>query len=141
MLPLKTRSAPVPEAELVATFCSRHGLQEETLVKTAWTHLMRVYFGCNSATFKSFTLQHQKASFVSQTMAGFEQEVHLGTGTLIEDLKTVEIGSKASMNVSERGCYLLAEAQVDGEPLLSVLYENAIVPQDILATIVQVGNS
>lgn len=139
MLPLRTGSAPVTGAHLVRAFCSHHGLQQETIIKVVWTHLMRVYFDCSGVTFRLITFEHGGASLVSQAIPGSEHKVHLGNGVLIGSLKAIETETRASRAASRSACYLQAEAQVDGDPLLSVICAEAIVPQDVFAAIIQVG--
>lgn len=139
MLPLTTGSATVSGANLVKSFCSHHELQHETIIKAVWTHLMRVYFDCNSVTFSLITFEHEDPSLVSHVVPGSKHELHLGTGELIGSLKTTEERTRSSRAASRTACYLQAESRVDGGPLLSVISAEAVIPQNILAAIIQVG--
>jgi len=139
MLPLTTGSATVSGAKLVKAFCSRHELQHETIIKAVWTHLMRVYFDCNYVTFSLVTFEHGGSSLMSHLVPGSKHEVHLGTGELIGSLKSIEEGTRRSRTASRIACYLQAESNVDGGPLLSVICAEAVIPQNILVAIIQVG--
>jgi hypothetical protein len=141
MLQLKTRFAPVPGAEIVTAFCSHHRLQQETVLKAAWAHLMSVYFDCNSITFRHITLEQRGACLTFRAVAGSEHKVQLGTRVLLRDLKAIETKSRACTAASQKHWYLQAEAEVDGHPLLSLFCAQENVDQHALSSIIQVGTS
>jgi hypothetical protein len=139
MLPLTTGSAPVSGADLVRAFCLRHELQHETIIKAVWTHLMHVYFDCNYVIFRLIIFEHGGPSLVSHVVPGSQHEVQLGAGELIGSLKTIEKETRTSRAASQIAYYLQAEAHVDGDPLLFMICADVVIPQDILAAVIQVG--
>jgi hypothetical protein len=141
MLQLKTRFAPVPGGEAVAAFCSHHGLQQETVLKAAWAHLMSVYFDCNSITFRHITFEQKGASLTFRVVAGSEHKIQLGTRVLLEDLKAIETKSRACRAASQKVWYMQAQAEVDGYLLLCLFCTQESVDQDALSGIIQVGTS
>ncbi len=139
MLQLRTGCAPLPEAPLVTAFCSQYDLQQETIVKAAWAHLMGAYYECNSVTFRVIGFEYRGESSVSRSVAGSECTVELRPDTILENLRAIETDSRVSRAASRMACYLQAEAEVDGGLLVSVFCSGAVEAQDVPLNISQVG--
>jgi hypothetical protein len=133
MLQVETASAPVPKAEQIASFCLHHKIQQETIIKAAWAHLLHVYFDCDSVTFSWLTVEHQGSS---SPVAGSEHNLHRSPGVILDSLKTIEQGLGKLSAASSKSCYLQAEGEVDGDLLVSLFCPQAVIPCDHLVRII-----
>jgi hypothetical protein len=120
--------AAFPNAEIVASFCSHHGLQQETVIKAAWAHLANVYFDCGSLTFRLISLESRGSALIASNGLYSEQIVQLSPGVILESLKAIEQKSKDLRTAVPGVCYLQAEVEVDGDILRSLFCAEANLP-------------
>lgn len=86
-LQLERAFALIPEGKVVSSaFYSRHGFQQETVIKVAWAHLMNVYFECNSVIFRLVTFEHHGGSLISRPVEGSEHKIELSPGLVLENV-------------------------------------------------------